>query len=183
MELLYYYLAMIVIPTFLALKELPERLRSLHRGCRGFLYSPVAFTVGLFTLVIAEYAAEALPFLKWGLLGYNIITLPLMEGSADAGALGLTGQILSFAFLLISILTIMLSNFWEEKYFRDSYKLVVIWTFIHLIMGTTLYALPSIFCQGLIFKHVYDKYSVDHSYAAHFGTNIMLISLAFLLSC
>jgi len=173
---------MIVIPTLLALKELPERLRSLHRGCRGFLYSPVAFIIGLFTLAISEFAAEALPFLKWGLLGYNIVTLPLMDASTEAGASGLTGQILSFAFLLISILTIMLFNFWEEKYFRDSYKLVVIWTFTHLIMGTTLYALPPIFCQGLIFKHVYDKYSVDHSYAAHFGTNIMLISLAFLLS-
>jgi len=105
-----------------------------------------------------------------------------MDASTEAGTSGLTGQILSFAFLLISILTIMLFNFWEEKYFRDSYKLVVIWTFTHLIMGTTLYALPPIFCQGLISKHVYDKYSVDHSYAAHFGTNIMLISLAFLLS-
>ena len=47
MELLF-YLAMIVIPTFLALKELPERLRSLHRGCRGFLYSPIAFIIWTF---------------------------------------------------------------------------------------------------------------------------------------
>jgi len=180
MDLLF-YLAMIMIPTFLAFRELPERFRSLRRGCKGFFYSPIAFMIGLFTLAISLYVAEKFSFLKWGLLGYNIIAFPLMGSSAEAGTTGLAAQILSFAFLFISILAIMLFNFWEEKYFRDSYKLVVIWTFTHLIMGTALYALPPIFCQGLIFKHVYDKYSVDHSYAAHFGTNIMFVLLAFLL--
>ena len=180
MDLLF-YLAMIMIPTFLAFRELPERFRSLRRGCKGFLYSPIAFIIGLFTLAISLYVAEKFSFLNWGLLGYNIVAFPLMGGSAEEGTAGLAVQILSFAFLFISILAIMLFNFWEEKYFRDSYKLVAIWTFIHLIMGTTLYALPPIFCQGLAFKHVYDKYSVDHSYAAHFGTNIMFVLLAFLL--
>ena len=180
MDLLF-YLAMVMIPTFLGFRELPERFRSLCRGCKGFLYSPIAFMIGLFTLTISIYAADMFSFLKWGLLGYNIVAFPLMDSSAEAGTTDLFAQILSFAFLFVSMLAMMLLNFWEEKYFRASYNLMAIWTFIHLIMGTTLYALPPIFCQGLVFKHVYDKYSVDHSYAAHFGTNIMFVLLAFLL--
>ncbi|MFI5425361.1 MAG: hypothetical protein ACHQXG_11285, partial [Nitrososphaerales archaeon] len=66
-------------------------------------------------------------------------------------------------------------NYFEEYYFRRNLKRVVIWGFLHMIMGVPL---------GFFYKYVYYKYGVDYAYALHFSTNrtVLLISIvSFLL--
>jgi len=167
------YIVLIVVPTLIALKELPKRLKSLRQGYRGFLYSPLAFVIGIFVLIFMTELSKVIPLLNCSLLGYNIVSLGIPKKDSN---------VMNYILLPFSILVMVIFNYWEEELFRESYRQVLLWAAIHFLMGPPIYAIVPIFCEGLLYKHVYDKYSVNHSYAAHLGTNIMIVMLSVVMS-
>jgi hypothetical protein len=168
------FYGMVVVSIFLAFPEIPQRVKSFRRGVRGIKYTPLILLVFFGSGIGAFFLAEALPILKWGWLGYNIIFGP----SGGEEGIGIETAVI----LIIALLGCFLFNYWEEKNFRENYPLVALWALLHLIMGIPLSAVIPIFCSGLVLKHVYDKYSVDHAYVAHFTTNASLIILVILLT-
>ena len=129
--------------------------------------------------------AEALPILKWGWLGYNIIFGPLfISENRNGNQVGMIGWIGMTIIFSITVLVFVIWNYWEEENFRESYRLVALWALLHLVMGIPLWAVIPIFFSGVLYKHIYDKYSVDHAFTAHFATNTSLIfTLMLLLAC
>jgi hypothetical protein len=173
--LIWIFYGMVVGSIFIALPEIPQRVKSFRRGAKGIKYTPLTLLVLLGSAIGAFFLAEALPILKWGWLGYNIIFDP--SGGEEGKGIGIGTTMI----LIIAFLGCFLFNYWEEKNFRESYPLVALWALLHLIMGISLWAVIPIFCSGLVLKHVYDKYSVDHAYVAHFTTNASLIILLIIL--
>jgi len=63
-------------------------------------------------------------------------------------------------------------------------KRVVIWAFLHMVMGVSVSVVIMLLPLGFFYKYIHDKYGVDYAYALHFSTNmtILLISIvSFLL--
>jgi hypothetical protein len=172
--LIWIFYGMVVGSIFIAIPEIPQRVKSFRRGAKGIKYTPLTLLVLLGSAIGAFLLAEALPILKWSWLGYNIIFGP--PGGEEG--IGIETAVI----LIIVLLGCFLLNYWEEKNFRESYPLVALWALLHLIMGISLWAVIPIFCSGLFFKHIYDKYSVDHAYVAHFTTNASLIICLILLT-
>lgn len=172
--LIWIFYGMVVAFIFIALPEIPQRIKSFRRGVKGLKYTPLVLLVLLGSAIGAFIIAEALPILKWGWLGYNIIFGPFGGKSIN--------EIEAVVILIIALLGCFLFNYWEEKDFRKNYPLVTLWALLHLIMGIPIWGVIPIFCSGLFYKHIYDKYSVDHAYVAHFTTNAALIISMILLT-
>ncbi|HEY7228698.1 MAG TPA: hypothetical protein VH481_11320, partial [Nitrososphaeraceae archaeon] len=68
-------------------------------------------------------------------------------------------------------------NYFEEYYFRKNLKRVVLWGFLHLLMGVSLSAVFILLPLGFFYKYIYNKYGLNHAYALHFATNIVLIGV------
>ena len=64
--------------------------------------------------------------LSW--LGYNIAVGPYADQ-------GFTGVLPFLPFLVYAFIHV---NYFEEYYFRTNLKRVVIWAFLHMVMGVTL---------------------------------------------
>jgi hypothetical protein len=168
---------------YLGLKELPtlpDRIQSLKDGKKALWYLPVSYAVLLIMLGVSLDLANTFPLLQWGWLGTNIAAAPLidMAGLTTEGG-GLT-QLATIGIVVFGAALIYLcitANFIEEYLFRSSWTLVVIWALLHLLMGIPIYAAIPIFSVGIVYKYVYDKYTVDHSYCLHFFTNMGLIIL------
>jgi hypothetical protein len=157
-----------------------ERLHSIRRGLKALIFLPVVWTVAIVSIVSSVYLSNVFPILKWGWLGYNLITVPISESVAERTAdptivLSPTSSILFLVIFFIIIYACLMYNYYEEEMFRDSLLSVVIWALIHTLMGIPIYAVIPIFFMGLIYKYVYDRYSIDHSYCLHFFTNCSLI--------
>lgn len=107
--------------------------------------------------------------------------------SGDGGFFGLfggpsLGQLLGpgltlAIFVPIILLALLIFNFYEEAFYRDSLKDVVVWAALHLIMGIPIFAVIPIFTVGLIYKGIRDRKGLRTAYVAHLGTNLLLIGV------
>ena len=70
-------------------------------------------------------------------------------------------------------------NHAEELYFRKSKKMVLIWAFTHVAMGIKVHMALLLIPIGFLFKYIYDKKGINHSYAMHFMTNILVVAALF----
>jgi hypothetical protein len=71
-------------------------------------------------------------------------------------------------------------NYVEELYFRKSKKMVVVWALIHIAMGIKVHMALLLLPIGFLFKYIYDKKGINHSFAMHFATNILVVIALFL---
>ena len=164
----------LMAPSLLLVKQTYRRILNLKAGFKGITFLPI--TVGslmIFVYFIFGYLSQ-FPFFNLSWLGYNIALGPY----ADQGFTGI------LPFLPFLIYTFIHVNYFEEYYFRRNLKRVVIWGFLHMIMGVTVSVVLMLLPLGFFYKYVYDKYGVDYAYALHFSTNmtVLLISIvSFLL--
>ena len=161
-------------PSLLLVKQTYRRIRNLKAGIKGIVFLPI--TVGsliVFVYFIFGYLSQ-LPFFNLSWLGYNIALGPY----ADQGFAGI------LPFLPFLVYTFIHVNYFEEYYFRTNLKRVVIWAFLHMVMGVSVSVVIMLLPLGFFYKYIHDKYGVDYAYALHFSTNmtVLLISIvSFLL--
>jgi membrane protease YdiL (CAAX protease family) len=188
------FLVLVVIPVAINIGEVPDRLRDLRAGIGGVLYVP-AVVVVLFAVAIGAWLlAQRITILQWGWLGQNIIAAPISDllpaaeqgsgagptpGGTGTGGVGRElGPALTLAiFVPIMLLALLLFNFYEEAFYRDSLKEVTLWAVLHLVMGIPLFAVIPIFAVGLIYKTIRDRRGLQTAYVTHFATNCTLILL------
>jgi hypothetical protein len=143
-------------PSLLLVKQTYKRILNLKAGIKGIVFLPI--TVGslmVFVFCIFGFLAEFHFFnLSW--LGYNIAVGPY----ADQGFTGI------LPFLPFLVYTFIHVNYFEEYYFRTSPKRVVIWAFVHMIMGVTVSVALMLVPLGFFYKYIHNKYGVDYAYAS-----------------
>ena len=118
----------LMAPSLLLVKQTYRRILNLKAGFKGITFLPI--TVGslmIFVYFIFGYLSQ-FPFFNLSWLGYNIALGPY----ADQGFMGI------LPFLPFLIYTFIHVNYFEEYYFRRNLKRVVIWGFLHMIMGVLL---------------------------------------------
>lgn len=160
---------------------IPDRIAAIRIGARGIFLVPVALAILFPMLFCAWYLAQIFPFLQWGWLNMNIVAAPIADiGDNVAKGGDLTPFLYLELFVTVVLIAIMclLCNYYEETDFRSSYKMVVVWAFLHLIMGIPIWAVIPIFSVGLCYKVIHDRWSVNHSYCTHFFTNMVIIMIA-----
>ena len=164
------YYVLTVGSSLLLIKETKKRILNLKNGLKSIKYAPISFAIlACYVLFIFPYADE-IPILNWSWLGYNIAFGPFAEE-------GIWGVIPFIPLLLYMFIHI---NYFEERFFRKSKKMVIVWALIHIAMGIKIHMALILIPVGFVFKYVYDKKGVDHSYAMHFATNIIVVGALFL---
>jgi membrane protease YdiL (CAAX protease family) len=88
---------------------------------------------------------------------------------------GFTGILPFLPFLIYTFIHV---NYLEEYYFRTNLKRVVIWAFLHMLMGVSVSVALMLLPLGLFYKYIYDKYGVNCAYALHFSTNITILLIS-----
>jgi membrane protease YdiL (CAAX protease family) len=164
------YYAFTVGTSLLLIKETKNRIRDLAKGSRSIIYAPVPFGMLLAYLVLVYPHAEKIPVLNWSWLGYNIAFGPF----AEQGFWGVVPFIPLLVYMFIHI------NFVEEFYFRKSKIMVLLWAAAHIAMGVKIHMAIMLIPVGFLFKYIYDKKGINHSYAMHFATNILVVITLFL---
>lgn len=166
------YYAFTVATSLLLIKETKKRISELVRGAKSIAYAPISFGMLIAYLVLVYPHAEKIPILNWSWLGYNIAFGPF----AEQGFWGVVPFIPLLIYMFIHI------NFVEEFYFRRSKKMVLVWAAAHIAMGIKVHMAIMLIPVGFLFKYIYDKKGINHSYAMHFATNIfVVITLLFTL--
>jgi membrane protease YdiL (CAAX protease family) len=56
----------------------------------------------------------------------------------------------------------------------------VVWAFVHIAMGVKIHMALVLLPIGFLFKYIYDKKGINHSYAMHFATNVLVVIALFL---
>lgn len=163
------YYVLTVSASLLLLKETKKRWLDLKKGINSVKFAPLAFGMLLAYVVFAYDFAETIPILNWSWLGYNIAFGPF----ADQGVWGILPFVPLLIYMFIHI------NYVEEFYFRKSNKMVVLWALVHVAMGIKVHMAIMLIPIGFLFKYIYDKNGLNHSYAMHFATNIMLVMTLF----
>lgn len=156
-------------PSLLLVRQTYRRILDIKAGIKGVVFLPI--TAGLlmvFVFFIFGFFAK-FPFLNLSWLGYNIALGPYADQ-------GFTGILPFLPFLVYAFIHV---NYFEEYYFRTNLIRVVIWAFLHIIMGVTVGVAITLLPVGFFYKYIYDKYGINCAYALHFSTNmtILLISL------
>jgi membrane protease YdiL (CAAX protease family) len=164
------YYVFTVALSLLLVKDTKKRLLDFKKGIGSIKFAPIAFGILLGYIFLAYDYVDTIPILNWSWLGYNIAFGPL----ADQGFWGIVPFVPLLIYMFIHI------NHAEELYFRKSKKMVVIWAFIHIAMGIKVHMAILLLPIGFLFKYVYDKKGINHSYAMHFATNIMIVITLFL---
>ena len=164
------YYVFTVATSLLLVKETKKRVLDLVKGSKSIIYAPISFGILLSYLVLVYPHAEKIPILNWSWLGYNIAFGPF----AEQGFWGVAPFIPLLIYMFIHI------NFVEEFYFRKSKKMVLVWAAAHIAMGVKLHMVLMLIPVGFLFKYIYDKKGVNHSYAMHFATNIFVVITLFL---
>jgi membrane protease YdiL (CAAX protease family) len=155
-------------PSLLLAKETKTRLSNLKSGYKALIFLPL--TVGLlvtFVFFAMDFLSK-IPVLNSSWLGYNIAIGPF----ADQGAFGVLPFIPLLIYMLIHV------NYFEEFYFRKNVKRVIIWALLHIAMGVAVYVIIVLFPLGLFYRYILDKYSINHAYALHFVTNLVIIGIS-----
>ena len=57
--------------------------------------------------------------------------------------------------------------------------MVIVWALIHIAMGIKVHMALVLIPIGFVFKYVFDKKGVQHAYAMHFATNVMVVCMLF----
>ena len=159
------YYIFTVASSLLLIKETKKRIHDLRIGIKSAVYAPIAFGILAGYLFTLYPFVDKIPILNWSWLGYNIAFGPF----ATQGFWGVVPFIPILLYMFIHI------NHVEELYFRKSKKMVLVWAFTHLAMGIKLHMALLLVPIGFLFKYVYDKKGLNHSYAMHFTTNIMVV--------
>ena len=164
------YYVLTVGASLLLIKETKKRWTDLKKGLGSIKYAPITFgIIAVYALFMFDFL-DTIPILNWSWLGYNIAFGPF----ADQGIWGILPFIPLLIYMFIHI------NYIEEFYFRKSKKMVIVWALIHIAMGVKVHTALMLIPLGFLFKYVYDKKGINHSYAMHFGTNIMVVVSLFL---
>jgi len=121
-------------------------------------------------VLFAYQYVDSIPILNWSWLGYNIAFGPF----ASEGFWGIVPFVPILIYMFIHI------NYVEELYFRRSKKMVIAWALVHIAMGIKVHMAIMLIPVGFIFKYIYDKKGLTHSYAMHFATNILIVITLFL---
>jgi hypothetical protein len=158
-----------VAASLLLVKETKKRIIDLKNGLASIKYAPISFGIlAVYVFLVYEYA-ETIPILNWSWLGYNIALGPF----ADQGLWGIIPFVPLLLYMFVHV------NYFEELYFRRSNKMVIVWALIHIIMGIKVHMALALIPIGFLFKYIYDKKGLNHSYAMHFATNILVIVTLF----
>lgn len=157
----------LLIPSLLVVKETKLRILNLRSGVRILLFLPMTVAALLGYVFFVLPFLSHFPVLNLSWLGYNIAVGPL----AHQGIIGIIPFLPLLVYMLIHV------NYFEEYYFRKTSRRVVIWGFLHMLMGVSLSAVVILLPLGFFYKYIYDKYGINHAYALHFATNIVLISV------
>ena len=163
------YYVLTVSASLLLIKETKKRWKDLKDGIKSVKFAPLAFGMLLAYVVFVNDFAETIPILNWSWLGYNIAFGPF----ADQGIWGILPFIPLLIYMFIHI------NYVEEFYFRKTKKMVILWALVHIAMGIKVHMAIMLIPIGFLFKYIYDKKGLNHSYAMHFATNIMLVITLF----
>ena len=169
------FYVLIIFMVISSIKEIPQRIRNLKHGKKALLYLFLTIPILLVTLIGSIIVSEYIPILKLGWLGYNIIFGPSLNSNTETTTL--LSIIPTLSIFIFAMFACLIFNYYEEKEFRKKWIHVPLWAVLHLIMGIPIYAIIPIFSVGIIYKHIYDKYSLDHAYTAHFATNIVIIGI------
>ena len=164
------YYVLTVSASLLLIKETKKRWNDLKDGKRSMIFAPMAFGIILAYVFFAFDFFDTIPILNWSWLGYNIAFGPF----ADQGLWGILPFIPLLLYMFIHI------NYVEELYFRKSKKMVIVWALIHIAMGVKVHMAIMLIPIGFLFKYIYDKKGLNHSYAMHFATNILVVITLFL---
>lgn len=161
----------LMTPSLLFVKQTYQRILDLKYGIRAIMFLPITVvSLILFVFFIFEYLA-VFPLLNLSWLGYNI-------------AIGPYGQkefVNVLPFLPFLAYTFLHVNYFEEYYFRTSRKRVVIWAFLHLLMGVTVSVAIVFLPLGFFYKYVYGKYGINYAFALHFFTNMTILTISLVL--
>jgi membrane protease YdiL (CAAX protease family) len=157
----------LLIPSLLVVKETRMRIWNLHSGSRTLYFLPITVAALLGYVFFIMPVLSRFPILNLSWLGYNIAAGPL----AHQGVIGIIPFVPLLVYMLIHV------NYFEEYYFRKNSKRVVIWGFLHILMGVSLSAVFILLPLGFFYKYIYSKYGINHAYALHFATNIVLIGV------
>jgi membrane protease YdiL (CAAX protease family) len=161
------YIAM-VGPSLLVAKETRARLLNLKSGVKALLFLPLTVSVLVIYVFFGKDLVSQIPLLNLSWLGYNIALGPF----GDKGAVGI------LPFLPILVYVLIHVNYFEEFYFRKNVKRVIIWAFLHIAMGVAVHVALVLLPIGFFYRYIYNKYSVNHSYALHLATNLVLIGIS-----
>lgn len=157
-----------VVPTLLLVKETKPRLKNLKNGLRSLVYLPLTVGILMAYVVFAAGFLSNIPVLNWSWLGYNIALGP----SADQGLWGVLPFVPMLIYMLIHV------NYFEEMYFRKTALLTVVWAFLHVAMGVAVHVALALLPLGFFYKYLYKKRGLDHAYALHFATNIIVVAVS-----
>ena len=163
------YYVLTVAASLLLVKETKKRIVDLKKGLHSIKYAPIAYGILFAYVFLAFEYVDQIPFLNWSWLGYNIAFGPF----ADQGFWGIVPFIPLLVYMFIHI------NYVEELYFRKSKKMVVVWALIHIAMGIKIHMALVLLPIGFLFKYIYDKKGIEHSYAMHFATNSLIVITLF----
>ena len=164
------YYVLTVGASLLLIKDTKKRVLDLKAGIGSIKYAPIAFGIlSVYVLFAFDYV-DQIPILNWSWLGYNIAFGPF----AEQGVLGIIPFIPLLLYMFLHI------NYFEEFYFRKSKKMVLVWALIHIGMGIKVHMALVLIPIGFVFKYIYDKKGIKHSYAMHFATNILVVGMLFL---
>jgi hypothetical protein len=161
------YIAM-VGPSLLVAKETRARLLNLKSGVKGLLFLPLTVSALVIYVFFGKDLVSQIPLLNLSWLGYNIALGPF----GDKGAVGILPFLPMLVYVLIHV------NYFEEFYFRKSVKRVIIWAFLHIAMGVAVHVALVLLPIGFFYRHIYNKYSVNHAYTLHLATNLVLIGIS-----
>jgi membrane protease YdiL (CAAX protease family) len=164
------YYILTVGSSLLLIKETKKRINDLKIGINSIKYTPFAFGILFAYIILAYDFVDTIPILNWSWLGYNIAFGPF----ADQGLWGIIPFIPLLVYMFIHI------NYVEELYFRKSKKMVVVWAFVHIAMGIKVHMAIVLLPIGFLFKYIYDKKGINHAYAMHFATNVLVVIMFFL---
>lgn len=163
------YYVFTVAASLMLVKQTRERLADLKKGLRSMKYAPIAYGILFAYVFLAFDYVDAIPVLNWSWLGYNIAFGPF----ADQGIWGIVPFVPLLLYMFIHI------NYVEELYFRKSKKRVMVWALMHIAMGIKIHMAIVLIPIGFLFKYIYDKKGINHSYAMHFATNILVLFTVF----
>lgn len=162
-----FYVAM-VGPSILFVKETKTRFLNLKSGAKSLLFLPLTVSALMAYVIFAKDFVSQIPILNSSWLGYNIALGPF----GNKGVSGILPFIPMLVYMLIHV------NYFEEYYFRKNVKRVIIWACMHLVMGVAIHVVLVLLPLGFFYRHVFNKYSVNHAYSLHFATNLVLVGIA-----
>ena len=164
------YYVFTVATSLILVKETKKRIYDLKKGIKSIKFAPFTFGIVLGYVLLVYPYVDSIPILNWSWLGYNIAFGPF----ADKGFWGILPFIPILIYMFIHI------NYVEELYFRRSKKMVIVWALVHIAMGVKVHMAIMLIPVGFLFKYIYDKKGLTHSYVMHFATNILIVITLFL---